>query len=227
MRPRGTVSDGSGAWVRERSASLRAWSALARKRSPRIDLRVALSPAPNPGDDSPMPTLANPLHRLRSAMDINAPGRNVVREAWDRLASLPGGKRVFSYVIGRAARYTGSIGAEVVTVRRGYAEVRMKDTPLVRNHLRSVHAVALVNLAELTGNLALSYSLPEDARFIVAGLSIEYVKKARGAITAESRPPEISSAERREYPVVVTLRNAAAEVVATATLRTLVGPKAA
>ncbi len=172
-----------------------------------------------------MLSLADTLAQLRGATDINAPGRNVVREAWDRVSSLPGGKRAFSFFLGRAARYTGTIGAEVLEVRRGYARVEMQDTPLVRNHLRCVHAVALVNLAEMTGNLALSYSLPDDARFIVAGLSIEYLKKARGVITAESSPPEVTSSESREVPVLVTLKNAAGEVVATSTLRSLVGPK--
>ena len=172
-----------------------------------------------------MSTLVETLNHFRGALDVNAPGRNVIRDAWDRISPFPGGKRAFSFLVGRTARYTGTIGAEVLELRRGFARVAMGDGPRVRNHLRSVHAVALVNLAELTGNLAVSYSLPDDARFIVAGLSIEYVKKARGVITAESSPPEILSAERKEYPVLVTLKNAQGEVVATSTLRTLVGPK--
>ena len=100
----------------------------------------------------------------------------------------------------------------------------MKDRSWLRNHLRSVHAVALVNLAELTGNLCLAYSLPDDARFIVAGLRIDYLKKARGPITGRCSFT-VESSERREYEVPVDLMNDAGEVVARATLRTLVGPK--
>ena len=62
-------------------------------------------------------------------------------------------------------------------LRAGYAEVRMADRRAVRNHLDSVHAVALANLAELAGNVALMYSLPDDARFIMSGMEIEYLKK--------------------------------------------------
>jgi acyl-coenzyme A thioesterase PaaI-like protein len=101
----------------------------------------------------------------------------------------------------------------------------MRDRYRVRNHLQSVHAVALVNLAELTGNLALAYSLPDDARFIVAGLSIDYLKKARGTIRGVCDCPVPETSERREYEVVVSLRNEAGEEVARATLRSLVGPK--
>lgn len=151
--------------------------------------------------------------------------RNIIREAWDRLAGLPGGKQVFSRMVGRMAPYTGTIDGRVVELREGYARVQLDDRRKVRNHLRSVHAVALVNLAELTGNLALSYSLPDDARFIVSGLSIEYVKKSRGTITAVSECPVPATSERCEYEVPVVMTNLQGEVVARSTLRSLVGPK--
>jgi uncharacterized protein (TIGR00369 family) len=151
--------------------------------------------------------------------------RNILRDQWDALASVPGGKLLFSVIVGRAAPYTGTIDARVEELRRGYGRVTMRDRRGVRNHLQSVHAVALVNLAELAGNVALAYSLPDDARFIVAGLSIDYVKKARGTITAISEAPVPTTSERKEYDVPVSLRNEAGEEVARAVLKSLVGPK--
>lgn len=152
---------------------------------------------------------------------------NFVRDSWDRLAPFPGGSRLFSKLVGRAAPYTATIDAHVVELRDGYARVVMRDRPAVRNHLRSVHAVALANLAELTGNVAVAYTLPDDARFIVAGMSIDYLKKARGTLTAESRPNIERSAERRTYEVAVEIRDERGDVCAKAVLRTLVGPKKA
>lgn len=151
--------------------------------------------------------------------------RNLIRELWDRLHRLPGGRRAFSAAVGRAAPYTGTIGAKVEVLRRGYAEVLMPDRPGVRNHLRSIHAVALVNLAEVAGNVALAYSLPDDARFIVTGISIEYLKKARGPIRGVSHCPVPESSERAEYEVPVSLRDSSGDEVARVTLRSLVGPK--
>jgi acyl-coenzyme A thioesterase PaaI-like protein len=151
--------------------------------------------------------------------------RNLVRDLWNLLSGMPGGKVVFSRLVGRMAPYTGSIHATVTVLRAGYAEVQMQDRRAVRNHLASVHAIALANLAELAGNVALMYSLPDDARFIVSGMNIEYTKKARGTITAVGEPPIPRSAARAQYDVPVTLRDAGGDQVARAVLFSLVGPK--
>ena len=150
---------------------------------------------------------------------------NFIREAWDRLRGIPGGKRIFSGLVGRVAPYTGTIGAVVQELGPGFSRVTLADRRAVRNHLSCVHAVALAYLVELTGNVALGYSLPDDARFIVAGMSLDYVKKARGTITGECRTPAIESSEKREYEVNVTLRDEGGDVVVEGVLRTLVGPK--
>ena len=151
--------------------------------------------------------------------------RNIVRALWDKLEPLPGGKRLFSKLIGKVAPYTGSIDARVQELKPGYSKITLQDKPRLRNHLDCVHAVALVNLAEVTGNLALSYMLPDEARFIVAGLSIEYIKKSRGVITGTCHSPLIRTAEKKEYPIDVIMKNSSGEIVATAKLQTLVGPK--
>jgi acyl-coenzyme A thioesterase PaaI-like protein len=150
---------------------------------------------------------------------------NFIRDAWDRLAALPGGRRIFSRLVGMAAPYTGSIDARVVELERGRAVAELADRRAVRNHIRCVHAIALANLAELTGNAAVAYTLPDDARFIVAGMSIEYLKKARGTIRAEASCPLFTSSERSEHAVPVSMFDPAGVEVARATLRTLIGPK--
>jgi len=151
--------------------------------------------------------------------------RNVLRDLWNLLSGMPGGKRLFSGLVGHLAPYTGTIRATVKVLRAGYAEVEMQDRRSVRNHLDCVHAIALANLAELAGNVALMYSLPDDARFIVSGFDIEYIKKARGTITAVGEPPIPRSAARARYDVPVTLRDEGGEQVARAVLHSLVGPK--
>ncbi len=150
---------------------------------------------------------------------------NFIRDSWDRLEKVPGGKGLFSRLVGVAAPYTGSMGARVVELRRGYARTVLDDRRRVRNHLDCIHAIALANLAELTGNVAVAYTLPDDARFIVAGMSIEYLKKARGPITGTSTCPLFDGNEKQEVEVEVALTDWRGEEVAHAVLRTLIGPK--
>jgi uncharacterized protein (TIGR00369 family) len=161
---------------------------------------------------------------LSGVIGLDGP-TNVVRTAWDRLHGLPGGRLAFSRLIGRAAAYTGTIDGRVEALSIGHSRVTMRDRPAVRNHLKSVHAIALANLAELAGNAALAYSMPDDARFIVSRMEIDYVKKARGTITAEGECPPIQGSARQEYQVPVTMRDPSGEVVARAVLFSLVGPK--
>lgn len=146
-----------------------------------------------------------------------------IREGWQHASRVPGGRRVFSRLLGVAIPYTGSIGAEVLTLEPGYAKVQLDERRAIRNHLSSIHAIALANLGELTGNLALACALPDDGRFIVTKLAIDYKKKARGRIIAECRCDPPSSAERREYELRIALRDASGADVAEVVLTTLVG----
>jgi acyl-coenzyme A thioesterase PaaI-like protein len=150
------------------------------------------------------------------------PSLDMMRTAWNRMSGLPGGKTVFNKLLGRLVPYTGSIQPRVEEMRPGYGRASIEDKRAVRNHLNSVHAIALVNLAELVANLALIGGLPKGGRMIITGISIEYLKKARGRITAECRTEVPESLERREVPLHVTLRDEAGNEVAKAEVRSLV-----
>jgi acyl-coenzyme A thioesterase PaaI-like protein len=154
-----------------------------------------------------------------------SPAPNPIRRLWNRLSPLPGGNRLFSFALGRLAPYTGSIRPRILELRSGYARVAMDDRRRVRNHLRSVHAIALMNLAEVATGLALHYDLPPHARAILTGLSIEFLKKARGRLEAEATAPIPGGLEREEIEVVTVVRDAAGEAVARARALWLVGPR--
>ena len=148
-----------------------------------------------------------------------------IRNNWEKLSGKPMGKWLFSRAIGWMAPYTGTVGAVVDELRPGYARVLLKDRKKVRNHLNSVHAIALMNLGEMSTGLALMSAMPEDARGILAGLSMDYHKKARGLLTAECSCDIPETSERKEYQIVGEIKDESGDVVATATARWLIGPR--
>lgn len=146
-------------------------------------------------------------------------------QLWRKLSPLPGGTKLFSFLLGRQVPYTGTVRPHILELRPGYARAEMNDRRVVRNHLNSIHAVALVNLAEVVGGLAMLTGLPNEMRGIVTGLSIDYKKKARGRLTAESSVPPLHSAVDTELQVVSAVRDASGDVVAEMTVRWRVGPQ--
>lgn len=147
-----------------------------------------------------------------------------LRSLWNVLRLAPGGGVLMGQIVGNLAPYTGTIRPEVLRLEEGSVQVRMQDRRAVRNHLRSVHAIALMNLGEVTTGLAVLSGLPDNMRAIITHLEMDYVKKARGPITGECHAPPPVAGERREYNVEADLTDASGEVVARARARWLIGP---
>jgi acyl-coenzyme A thioesterase PaaI-like protein len=134
------------------------------------------------------------------------------------------GRQLFSRVLRTAAPYFLTIPATVESAEPGRAEARMRHLPWVRNHLGTVHAIALCNLAELTMGLCAEATVPASHRWIPKSMSVEYLAKARGTMhaTAELELPPLS--EGVDVPVAVSVRDDSGTEVFTAEIRLWITP---
>ena len=148
-----------------------------------------------------------------------------LRHHWSLLSNKPLGKWLFSRLVGHMAPYSGTIGARVECLETGHGVVSLADRRKVRNHLGSIHAIALVNLAELVTGLTLMYSLPPYMRGILVGIEMKYLKKARGRLQAECFCEPAEAGVEQELRVSGEIRDADGDVVATAVASWLLGPE--
>ncbi|HQQ76588.1 MAG TPA: DUF4442 domain-containing protein [Thermoanaerobaculia bacterium] len=147
-----------------------------------------------------------------------------LRAWWTRFRDLPGGPWLFSRIFGLAIPYSGSVRPQIRVLQPGRAVISMRDRRGVRNHLTSVHAIALTNLAEMTTGLALGYGLPDGMRTILVRVECEFLRKARGTITAACDAPVFTEIVEKEVLVESVLTNEAGDVVAKGRAVWLAGP---
>ena len=148
-----------------------------------------------------------------------------LRRRWRLLAATAAGRWLFSKVLGRRVPYTGTLGARVEQLAPGHCRVALDDRRAVRNHLQSIHAMALANLGEMVTGLALMNSLPEQARGILTRFEMDYLKKARGKLVAECHCEVPVDNTEREYTLNGDILDASGDVVAVARACWRVGPE--
>ena len=89
------------------------------------------------------------------------------------------GAEKFSAAIGGVAPYFASIEPQFVDLRKGFAEVKIRNQRKVHNHIGTVHAIALCNGAELVAGTCTDVSIPEGARWLPIGMTVQYLAKAK------------------------------------------------
>ena len=145
--------------------------------------------------------------------------------AWQRLESKPLGKMFFSRFICWKAPYFATIAPRFEELRPGYARVAMRKRRAITNHIGTVHAIAMCNLAELAAGTMTEVSIPDSMRWLPKGMQVEYLKKAQGDVHAVATTPEITAGPAREVPVRVDVTDRAGEVVCRATITMWVSPR--
>lgn len=116
------------------------------------------------------------------------------------------GRWLCSRLICWQAPYFASISPRLETLEPGRCVASIRQRRRVQNHIGTVHAIALCNLAEFVGGLATDAAMTRSLRWIPKGMSVRYLKKAlgpmRGTATVDALGEVGAGAERVAHVVV-------------------------
>ena len=107
-------------------------------------------------------------------------------QMWKRLAGRPGGTRLFSAAAMVRVSYFASIAPHVVRMEPGFAEVTVPKWFFVYNHLRTVHAIASCNAAEVAMGMLMEATVPSSHRWIPKAMNVQYLEKATTSLRLAS-----------------------------------------
>lgn len=144
-----------------------------------------------------------------------------------RLSAWPGGQWLFSALVCLKAPYFGTIRPRITRLDSGRCEGQFNDRRAVHNHIGTVHAIALCNIAELVMGLMVDASTPAGMRWIPKGMQVDYLKKAQGRISAQATldTPLVVATTGYDVPVTVALRDPSGELVCRATITCWISPR--
>jgi acyl-coenzyme A thioesterase PaaI-like protein len=139
---------------------------------------------------------------------------------WRRLSRTALGRWLFSWLVCWKAPYFATIKPRFTILEPGRCELWIPMRRTVLNHIGTVHAIAMCNMAELAAGTATEVTIPASLRWIPKGMSVEYLQKATTNLVATAivdTPAQWASAA--ELPVTVKVMDAAGSVVFRATIR--------
>jgi len=126
---------------------------------------------------------------------------------WHKLERTVAGRWLFNFLIRFINPYTGALGGRVVDLQKGSAKIELNDRRAIRNHLNSIHAIALTNLGEFTSGLALISLFTDNMRGIPVQIKINFIKKARGKLTAECNTQLPIFNDEIEHTVIAIIKD--------------------
>jgi len=136
------------------------------------------------------------------------------------------GRWLFSRMVCWKAPYFASIAPCIEELEPGRCVVRLRQRRRIQNHIGTVHAIAMCNAAELAAGLATDVTIPGSMRWIPKGMSVRYLKKALGVLTATARvDPVADDASARELHANVVVRDASDEIVFDADITMWISPR--
>jgi acyl-coenzyme A thioesterase PaaI-like protein len=103
---------------------------------------------------------------------------------WRKTQGIPVvGPWAFSFAFGQKAPYFATIRPRFTVLEPNHAELVIPKRRRVKNHIGTVHAIALCNGLEAAMGALAEATIPKDKRWIPKGMEVTYTAKATSDIT--------------------------------------------
>lgn len=148
-------------------------------------------------------------------------------DLWKQMSRLPLGKTLFSRAVCLRAPYFASIQPLITDLSKTHCEVRIRKRRAVQNHIGTVHAIAMCNMAEVAAGVLAEVAVPAAThRWIPKGMTVEYLKKAGTDLKAVARPTvPMPLEEPGDYPIEVLVEDTEGTLVFRALINMWVSKK--
>ncbi len=105
--------------------------------------------------------------------------------AVDRVERLPEflRNRVFNMLIGRVVPFVGTAGLKITKATNNEWVASLDNRRKVGNHLKQIHACAMILIGETIGVMIMAMNLPGDRIPLVKNIEADFVKRSTGKLT--------------------------------------------
>jgi acyl-coenzyme A thioesterase PaaI-like protein len=117
---------------------------------------------------------------------------------------------LLNFSIGRAVPFFSTGGLKCVELSKQRAVVTLKNRRKVQNHIKGIHASAMVLLAENTTGLLMGMNIPNEKVPVIKSLTVDFNKRCSGDLTAiatigEEQIGQINSLDKGDTDIQVIL----------------------
>ncbi len=149
----------------------------------------------------------------------------VALKAWNRLKASGPGRWLFSRFVCFKAPYFSSISPLFLRLETGIAVVSIKKRHKVKNHIGTIHAIAMANLCEIAAGTVMEASLPLTMRWIPKGMTIQYLAKAESTVTVTAKMEAVAHGDPRDIIVDCSVKDVNGKEVVHADICMYVTPR--
>lgn len=139
-----------------------------------------------------------------------------IAKAVEKVEKLPAFIRqpAFNFLIGRAVPYVGTSRLKITKATKNEWVATLDNKHRVQNHIKQIHACAMMLIGETIGVMIMAMNLPGDRIPLVKNIEADFIKRSTGSMTgvvklSDSQIEMIQREEKGEIELEVMITDEA------------------